>query len=135
MCMLIRSPQSKIPVYQPDLSGNERKYVSECLDDGWISSRGKFVERFEGAVAKFTGADYAVSVHNGTEAAHLALCCAGLGPGDEVIVPTFTYIASVNTVVQTGAIPVFAECDRATWQLDVADVARRITPRTRAIVP
>lgn len=133
--MLNRASQPRIPIYQPDLSGNERKYVIECLDDGWISSRGKFVERFEKAVAGLVGSKFAVSVHNGTEAAHLALACAGIGPGDEVIVPTFTYIASVNTIVQTGAVPVFAECDRQTWQLDPVDVSRRITKRTKAIVP
>ncbi len=132
--MLNRSTR-RIPIYQPDLSGNEKRYVGECLDDGWISSRGKFVERFEEAVAAVVGARFAVSVHNGTEAAHLALVCAGVGPGDEVIVPTFTYIASVNTIVQAGATPVFAECDPHTWQLDPADVARRITKRTKAVVP
>jgi perosamine synthetase len=119
----------------PDLSGNERKYVNECIDEVWISSRGKFVERFERAIAEFVGTKHAVSVHNGTEAAHLALSCASLNRGDEVIVPTFTYIASVNTIAQTGAVPIFAECDPEGWQLDAADVARRITSRTKAILP
>src|SRR5258708_7457378 len=134
-CLLMRGHHSRIPIYLANLSGNERKYVNECLDDSWISSRGKFVERFERAIADVVGADHAVSVHNGTEAAHLALCCAGFNPGDEVIVPTFTYIASVNTIVQSGAVPVFAECDPDTWQLDAADVARRVTLRTKAILP
>jgi perosamine synthetase len=133
--MLMRRPHSRIPIYVPDLSGNERKYVNECLDDGWISSRGKFVERFERAMAEYVGTKHAVSAHNGTGAAHLALSCIGLNRDDEVIVPTFTYIASVNTIVQSGAVPVFAECDPETWQLDVADVARRITPKTKAILP
>ena len=124
-----------IPVYQPDLSGNERKYVLECLDTSWISSIGAFIGKFEGAIAATTGAAHAISVCNGTVALHLALHCLDIGPGDEVIVPTFTYIASVNTIAQTGAKPVFAESRRSDWQLDAADVERRITPQTKAIMP
>lgn len=124
-----------IPVYEPDLSGNERKYVLECLDSSWISSIGAFIGKFEGAIASTTGAPHAISVCNGTVALHLALHCLDIGPGDEVIVPTFTYIASVNTIAQTGATPVFAESRKSDWQLDAADVERRITPRTKAIMP
>src|SRR6185437_4276209 len=82
-----------------------------------------------------TGAAHAISVTNGTVALHLALHCLDLGPGDEVIVPSFTYIASVNTIAQTGATPVFAESRASDWLLDPEDVLRRITPRTRAILP
>lgn len=124
-----------IPVYRPDLSGNERAYVLECLDSTWISSIGGFIEQFEGAVAEATGAAHAIAVCNGTVALHLALHVLGLGPGDEVIVPTFTYIASVNTIAQTGATPVFAESRPSDWLLDVEDARRRITPRTKAIMP
>jgi perosamine synthetase len=124
-----------IPVYEPDLSGNERKYVLECLDTNWISSIGSFIEKFEGSIADATGTRHAIGVCNGTVALHLALHCLGIGPGDEVIVPTFTYIASVNTIAQTGATPVFAESRASDWQLDVADVERHITPRTKAIMP
>ncbi len=125
-----------IPVYQPDLSGNEQKYVMECLNTTWISSKGRFIDEFEKALAGRVGQHvFAASVCNGTVALHLALHCLGVGPGDEVIVPTFTYIASVNTIAQTGAKPVFAECDRKTWLLDPADVKRRITSRTKAIMP
>lgn len=127
--------QPLIPVYRPDLSGNERRYVLECVDSTWISSLGVFIERFERAVAGFTGSAHAVAVCNGTVALHLAFHCLGIGPGDEVIVPSFTYIASVNTIAQTGATPVFAESRAEDWLLDVDDVARRITPRTKAIVP
>jgi perosamine synthetase len=126
--------QSRIPVYRPDLSGNERAYVLECLDSTWISSIGGFIDRFEQAVAEKTGARHAIAVCNGTVALHLALHCLGLGQGDEVIVPSFTYIASVNTIAQTGATPVFAESIRSDWSLDVEDVERRITPRTKAIM-
>lgn len=125
----------KYPVYRPSLDGNERAYVDECLATGWISSRGAFVSRFEEEFASYLGCKYAASVCNGTVALHLALVALGIGPEDEVIVPTFTYIASVNAVTYTGARPVLAESLGDTWQLDPADVRRRITPRTRAIMP
>jgi perosamine synthetase len=124
-----------LPVYRPDLSGNEQRYVLECLDTTWISSLGVFIERFEHAVCAATGARHAVGVCNGTVALHLALHCLGIGPGDEVIVPSFTYIAPVNAIAQTGARPVFAECRSSDWLLDPADAAARITPRTKAILP
>lgn len=128
------APAPRIPVYQPDLSGNERRYVLECIDSSWISSIGSFIGRFEEAVAQETGAPHAIAVCNGTVALHLALHCLGIGPGDEVIVPTFTYISSVNTIAQTGATPVFAESLSHDWNLDPADVARRISARTKAIM-
>ena len=123
-----------IPIYQPDLSGNEKKYVNECLDDGWISSRGRFVTEFEEKFADRIGVDHATSVCNGTVALHLALLALGVGPGDEVIVPTLTYIASVNAIVYTGATPVFVDSLNDTWQMDPADVARHITSKTRVIM-
>jgi len=129
------TPNPVIPVYRPDLSGNERRYVLECVDTTWISSLGAFISRFEQALADASGAPHAIAVCNGTVALHLALHCLDLGPGDEVIVPSFTYIASVNTIAQTGAKPVFADVRASDWLLDPADVAARITPRTRAILP
>ncbi|WP_407166050.1 DegT/DnrJ/EryC1/StrS family aminotransferase [Bradyrhizobium sp. ORS 111] len=123
-----------IPLYQPDLSGKERQYVLECIDTAWISSRGDFKARFENAFADYVGVPYAVSVNNGTTALHLALHCLGIGPGDEVIVPTLTYIASVNTIKQTGAIPVFAEVNHGDWELDPADIRRRVTSKTKAVM-
>ncbi|CAA9262502.1 MAG: GDP-perosamine synthase [uncultured Acetobacteraceae bacterium] len=131
----VAPPLPTIPVYRPDLSGNERRYVLECLDTAWISSLGGFIERFEGAVRAATGAHHAIGLCNGTVALHLALHCLGVGPGDEVIVPTFTYIASVNAIAQTGATPVFADCREGDWLLDPADAAARVTPRTKAILP
>ena len=79
---------ARIPVYQPDLSGNERKYVLECLDSTWISSKGRFIQEFESGFASFVGTSHAVGVCNGTVALHLALVAMGIGPGDEVIVPS-----------------------------------------------
>lgn len=125
---------SRVPVYQPDLSGNERDYVLECLDSTWISSKGKFIAQFETGFADFIGVPHAATVCNGTVALHLALVALGIGPGDEVIVPSLTYIASVNAIRYTGAAPVFCESLGDTWQMDPADVERRITPRTRAVM-
>ncbi len=93
------------------------------------------MERFEAAFRELTGAEHAIAVTNGTVALHLVLHCLGVGPGDEVIVPTFTYIASVNTIAQTGATPVFADSRAEDWLLDPEDVRRRITSRTKAILP
>jgi perosamine synthetase len=124
----------RIPVYSPTLDGNEATYVGECLSTGWISSRGTFIGRFERAFADFTGAVDATSVANGTVAIHLALEALGIGPGDEVIVPSFTYIASVNTIMQTGATPVYVDSIEETLQVDPEAVRRAITPRTRAVM-
>ncbi|ABQ29516.1 DegT/DnrJ/EryC1/StrS family aminotransferase [Acidiphilium cryptum] len=123
-----------LPVYRPDLSGNEKLYVNQCLDTTWISSIGDFIDRFEGGFREITGAPYAWCVSNGTVALHLAIHCLDIGPGDEVIVPTFTYIASVNTIAQTGAKPVFVECRSSDWLIDIDDVEAKITPRTKAIM-
>lgn len=124
----------KIPVYTPYLKGNEKKYVSECIDSTWISSKGKFVNAFEEAFAQYVNAPFATSVANGTVALHLALLALNIGPGDEVIVPTFTYIASVNAILYVGATPVFVDSLPSTWQMDMADVHRKITAKTRAIM-
>jgi perosamine synthetase len=123
-----------IPVYQPELSGNEKKYVNDCLDSNWISAKGKYVPMFESRVAEFLGVRHAISVSNGTVALHLALMALGIGEGDEVIVPALTYVASANAVVYTGAVPVFADSLYESWQIDPEDVERKITDKTRAIM-
>lgn len=123
-----------IPIYQPYLRGREKEYLNQCLDSTWISSRGEFIERFEQAFSGYIGATYATTACNGTVAIHLALMALGIGPGDEVIVPTLTYIASVNMIAQAGATPVFADSLENTWQIDPEDVKRRITPRTKAVM-
>lgn len=122
------------PIYKPSLLGNERKYVNECLDSTWISSKGQFVSAFEEKFAAYISVRYATSVTNGTTALHLALLALGVSPGDEVIVPTLTYIASVNAITYTGATPVFVDSLADTWQMDPDDVKRKITPKTRAIM-
>jgi perosamine synthetase len=123
-----------IPVYRPELTGNEKRYVLECLDSTWISSKGRFIAEFENQFASYIGARHAIGVCNGTVALHLALVTLGIGPGDEVIVPTLTYIAAVNAIAYTGATPVFVDSLPDTWQMDPADVRRKVTPRTKGIM-
>lgn len=123
-----------IPVYQPIFSGREKEYVNQCLDSTWISSKGEFIGRFERSFADYIGTNNATTVSNGTVAIHLALEALGIGPGDEVIVPTLTYIASVNTIIQAGATPVFVDSLEQSWQIDPQDVRRKITPRTKAVM-
>ncbi|MFG6393861.1 MAG: DegT/DnrJ/EryC1/StrS aminotransferase family protein [Lachnospiraceae bacterium] len=125
----------KIPVYQPSLTGNEKKYVDDCIDSGWISSKGKYNDLFAEKFGEYIGVKYGTTVSNGTLALHLALMALGIGPGDEVIVPSFTYIASANAVKYTGAKVVFADSKENSWQLDPDDIEHRITERTRAIMP
>jgi perosamine synthetase len=123
-----------IPVSAPSFVGNERKYVLDCVESGWISSAGKYVDRFEAAFAEFCGVRHAVACCNGTAALHLSLLALGVSPGDEVIVPTLTFVATANAVTYCGARPVFADSDPDTWNLDPAQVAAKITPRTKGII-
>jgi perosamine synthetase len=123
-----------IPVYQPQFNGNEKKYVNQCLDSTWISSKGEFINVFECSFAEYINIDHATSVCNGTVAIHLALITLGIGPGDEVIVPTLTYVASINTIIQAGATPVYVDSLKNTWQIDPDDVIQKITPKTKAIM-
>lgn len=125
---------ARIPVYEPVLGSKERENVLRCLDTNWISSRGEFINQFESGFAAYTRVKHAISVSNGTVALHLALLALDIGPGDEVIVPTFTYIASVNAIAYVGATPVFVDSLADTWQIDPADVERKITPRTKAVM-
>jgi perosamine synthetase len=123
-----------IPIYRPHLTGREKEYVASCFESTWISSRGEFVSKFEAEFEKFIDVRHATTVCNGTIALHLAMMALGLGPGDEVIVPTLTYVASVNTIVHAGATPVFVDSLESTWQIDPADVQRKITPQTKAVL-
>lgn len=126
---------AKVHVARPDLNGNELKYVSDCIRSTWISSGGKYIQQFEGAFAEFCGVRHAVATNNGTTALHLALVALGVGPGDEVIVPTLTYIASANAVAYCGATPVFADSVPGIMTIDPVDAARKVGPRTKAIIP
>lgn len=124
----------KIPIYQPFIAGNEKKYVNECLDTNWISSKGSFINRFEKSFAKYIGTNNAMTVTNGTTALHLALRTLGVTAGDEVIVPTFTYIATISAVIYTGATPVFVDSRADTWQIDPVQIEKKINKRTKAII-
>lgn len=124
-----------IPVCEPYLNGNEEKYVLDCVKTGWISSSGEYVKRFEEEFAKYCGCKYGVAVCNGTVALHLALVSLGIGNGDEVILPSFTMIASAFAVCYTGAKPVFVDCDKDTWNIDTTKIEAKITPKTKAIMP
>ena len=124
-----------IPVFAPWLSENVRRYVLDCVDTGWISSLGEYVPRFERDFARFCEAQHAVATSNGTTALHLALATLGIGAGDEVLVPDLTFVATANVVRYTGATPVLVDTHPVTWTLDPADAARKVTARTRAIIP
>lgn len=124
----------KFPVYQPTLNGNEKKYVQECLDSTWISSKGKFINQFENEFSRLTGIKHSLAVSNGTVALHVALLSLGIGRDNEVIVPTFTYIASVNSIAYTGAKPIFVDSDPVTWQIDTRKIEEKISEKTKAIM-
>ena len=125
----------RVPVMEPLLTGNESAYVQECIDSGWISSRGPFVSQFERMIAAYHDVPYALAVSNGTVALHLALTSLGIGPGDEVIVPDLTFAATAGAVVHAGATPVFVDVEPDTWTLGARAVEQALTARTRAIIP
>lgn len=123
-----------IPVNEPLLNGNEEKYLVECIRTGWISSEGPFIKQFEEQFATRVGRKYGVAVSNGSVALDAAVVALGIGPGDEVILPTFTIISCAAAIVRAGAAPVVVDCDPITWNMDMAQVEARITPRTKAIM-
>jgi perosamine synthetase len=123
-----------IPVNEPLLDGNEKKYLAECIDSGWISSEGPFVQRFEEGFAARVGRKHAVAVANGSLALDAAVVALGLGPGDEVILPSFTIISCAAAIVRAGAVPVVVDADPLSWNMRADEVAARITPRTRALM-
>jgi perosamine synthetase len=123
-----------IPVNEPLLNGNEKKYLNECIDTGWISSEGPFVQRFEEEMARVAGRRHGIAVCNGTAALEAAVWALELGPGDEVIMPAFTIISCAAAVVRSGGVPVLVDSDPVTWNMDAARIEARITPRTKAIM-
>lgn len=129
------SGEDFVPVNRPLLGGNERAYLLECIDSGWISSEGPFVERFETAFAEKVGRRFGVAVANGSGALDIAVAALGIGPGDEVIMPTFTIISCAASVVRAGAKPILVDSDPVSWNMDVGAIEARITPATRAIMP
>ncbi len=125
---------TRIPVAIPDLSGNEEKYVVDAIRSTWISSTGPYIQRFEREFAELCGTNTAISVSNGTVALHLALLALDVRPGDEVLVPSLTYIATANAVRYVGAEPVFVDVDPNTWCIDPNLLEENITRRTKGII-
>lgn len=123
-----------IPVNIPLLDGNEKKYLNECIDTGWISSEGKFVNQFEDQFANRLGRNYAIAVTSGTAALDLAFEALLIGPGDEVILPAFTIISCINQVIRSGATPVLVDSDPLTWNMNLQQVEEKITEHTKAIL-
>ena len=135
MAKNLETSHPRIAVAAPTLYGNEKRYVLECLETTWISSIGRFITEFERAFARFCGVEHAIAVNNGTNALHLALVVLGLKPGDEVIVPTLTYIATANAVTYCGAKPVLVDCNPRTLNMDPGAIAGKITAHTKGIIP
>jgi perosamine synthetase len=129
------APTVPIPVNQPLLDGNEAKYLAECVETGWISSEGPFVGRLERGMAQACGQRQGIAVANGSAALDVAVAALGIGPGDEVVMPTFTIISCAAAVVRAGATPVVVDSDPVTWNLDPSRLEAAITPRTRAVMP
>jgi perosamine synthetase len=123
----------KVAVNEPDLRGNEKKYLDECIDTGWISSEGPFVERFEREMARACGRKHGIAVSNGSVALDAALRALGLPEGGEVIMPAFTIISCASAILRAGCVPVLVDCDR-TWNMDVKRVEAKITRNTSAIM-
>ena len=124
-----------IPISQPSIGARERELVLDAVDSGWVSSIGKYIDEFETAFAQYCGTEFALTVSNGTTGLHLALVTLGVGPGDEVIVPDLTFVATANAVAYTGATPVLADIDPDTLCIDPVSVKSLITDRTKAIIP
>lgn len=123
-----------IPVNEPLLNGNEKKYLNECIDTGWISSEGPFIKKFEENMANFVGRKYSVAVTNGTAALEMAIEALGIGKGDEIIMPSFTIISCCQAIVKAGAIPVLVDSEYDTFNMKVEDIESKITTKTRAIM-
>lgn len=123
-----------IPVNEPLLNGNEKRYLCECIDTGWISSEGPFVKEFEQKMSATVDRKYGVAVSNGTAALEVAVQALGIGEGDEVIMPTFTIISCAMAVTKVGAVPVLVDSDMYTWNMNVDEIEAKITTRTKAIM-
>ncbi len=123
-----------IPVNEPLLNGNEKKYLCECIDTGWISSEGPFVKEFEEKMSVTVGRKYGIAVSNGTAALEVAVQALGIGEGDEVIMPAFTIISCAMAVTKLGATPVLVDSDSYTWNMNVDEIESKITSKTKAIM-
>lgn len=123
-----------IPVAEPFIGENELKYVTEAIKSGWVSN-GKYIPMFEEKFAEFCGVKYGISCNSGSSALHLALVALGIKEGDEVIIPTFTYISTANVVKYVNATPIFVDSSRETWNINPKKIEEKITKKTKAIIP
>ena len=123
-----------IPVNIPLLNGNEKKYINECIDTGWISSEGPFIQKFEDQFSSYVERKYGIAVSSGSAALDIAIKALGIVQGDEVIMPTFTIISPAQSIVTAGAIPVLVDADEKTWNMDVTQIESKITKNTKAIL-
>lgn len=123
-----------IPVNTPLLNGNEKKYLNECIDTGWISSEGPFIKKFEIDMAKYVGRKHAIAVSNGSVALDAAIVALDIKEGDEVILPTFTIISCAAAIVRAGATPIVIDCEASTYNIDISKIEERITQKTKAIM-
>jgi perosamine synthetase len=128
------SASKVLPLVEPDITQKELQYVSDAVSSGWVSSLGPYVGKFEHAFAAYCATRYAVSTCNGTAALHLALAALKIKPGDEVIIPSLTFMATASAVAHMGAIPVFADSDPQTWCMDPESIRGLVSSRTRAII-
>jgi len=123
-----------IPVNTPLLKGNELKYLTECIETGWISSEGPFIAKFEQQFSQYVGCNYGIAVSNGSAALDIAIKALEIGPGDEVIMPTFTIISPAQSVITAGGLPVLVDSDPLTWNMDISQIEAKISPKTKAIL-
>ena len=124
--------RNNISIAYPVFNGNEKKYLNDCIDTGWISSKGEYIEKFEHKFASLIGCRHALACSNGTVSLHLALLALGIKPGDEIIMPDLTYIATANAVVYCNAKPVFVDIDRETWNIDPVLLEEAIEDRIKS---
>lgn len=124
-----------LPVSEPQFLEADLKKITECILSGWVSSKGKFIAEFENMFAEFCGTRFAISTTSGTAALHLSMVGLGIGPGDEVIIPSLTFIATANAVTYTGAKPVFVDSEPETWNINPQAAEEAMTTKTKAIIP
>lgn len=123
-----------IPIYKPYLNGNEKKYVNDCLESTWISSKGEYIKKFEVGIKNYVGVNFSSSCSNGTTALDLAFKALDIKEGDEIITSSFTYVASTNAILINQATPVFIDIEEDSWNLDINLIENKITSKTKAIL-
>jgi perosamine synthetase len=128
------SADAYIPVNEPLLNGNEKKYLQQCVDTGWVSSEGPFIGKFEADFARYLGRKHAIAVTNGTAALDAAVEALGIRAGDQVIVPALTIISCITQLVRCGAVPVLVDAEPLTWNADISKIEAAITAKTKAIM-